>query len=297
MSSRILQQKPSFELISPQKEHSFVYRQHGYPHPLVCWHYHQEYELHLITHSSGKVFIGDYIGNFYPNSLILTGPNLPHNWITETQHNENFAQRDKIITFTDEWVQSTAAFVPEMKSINVLLQKSVCGIEFLDPQVIKKVAKLLAGIPQSSELARMSAFFQIMELLVTTDNYQLLSSESYTLQRNDRKQERVNQAVNYVFANYQQDIKLEEVAEYMNMQPNYFSKFFRLATGRRFVEFVNNLRIARACDLLAHTDIPVTDICFEVGFSNISNFNRHFHTFKGMTPSKYRGLSSVVMCG
>jgi len=297
MNSRQLQKKPSFELIGPQKEHSFIYRQHGYPHPLVCWHYHQEYELHLITHSSGTVFIGDYIGNFYPNSLILTGPNLPHNWITDAKEGEVFPQRDKVITFTDEWVSSASALVPELKSLSPLLKKAVCGVEFLDEKMIKEVAKLLEAVPKSGELSRMSVFFQIMELLVSTEDYQLLSSDHYTLERNDKKQDRVNQAVNYVFENYQNDIKLEEVAEYMCMQPNYFSKFFRQATGRRFVEFVNNLRIARACDLLAHTDVPVTNICFEVGFSNISNFNRHFHTFKGMTPSKYRGLSSVVMCG
>ncbi|NQZ30821.1 MAG: AraC family transcriptional regulator [Oceanospirillaceae bacterium] len=289
------QRKPSFELISPQQQHSFVYRQHGYPHPLVCWHYHQEYELHLITQSSGKVFIGDYIGNFYPNSLILTGPNLPHNWITETTDNESYLDRDKLITFTDQWIDSASAVIPEMKAVDDLLQKSRCGVEFLDSTVIQKVADLLGSIPQSSRLGRLSVFMQIMALLVATDDYQLLSSDSYQVKKDDKKQARVNQAVNFVFENYQQDIKLEEVAEHLGMQPTYFSKFFRRATGRKFVEFVINLRITRACDLLVNSDAPITNICFDVGFSNISNFNRHFHSYKGMTPSKYRQLSPIVM--
>lgn len=65
---------PSYELMDDHEGHSLIYRQHGFPSPLVRWHFHKEYELHLIVASSGKVFIGDYIGNFAPDTLFLTGP-------------------------------------------------------------------------------------------------------------------------------------------------------------------------------------------------------------------------------
>ena len=55
---------------------------HGFPNPLVRWHYHEEYELHLIVKTRGKVFVGDYIGHFEPGHLVMTGPRLPHNWIS-----------------------------------------------------------------------------------------------------------------------------------------------------------------------------------------------------------------------
>ena len=55
---------------------------HGIPSPLIRWHHHDEYELHLIMATSGKVFVGDYIGHFQPGHLVLTGPRVPHNWIT-----------------------------------------------------------------------------------------------------------------------------------------------------------------------------------------------------------------------
>jgi AraC-like DNA-binding protein len=46
--------------------------------------------------------------------------------------------------------------------------------------------------------------------------------------------------------------------------------------------------VSKSCELLSKSDMPVTEICFESGFSNISNFNRRFHALKGMTPSDYR---------
>src|SRR5258708_40332745 len=55
---------------------------HGYPTPLARWHYHDEYELHLIVATSGKAFVGDWIGQFQPGHLVLAGPRLPRNWIS-----------------------------------------------------------------------------------------------------------------------------------------------------------------------------------------------------------------------
>lgn len=295
MSNRTgFQADPSYELIDPQEHSSILYRQHGFPHPLVRWHYHKEYELHLITHSSGKVFVGDYIGNFYPGNLILTGPNLPHNWISQARPNENFPERDRVVTFTDEMLQSARQVFPEITALDELLQRARVGIEFQGRETIAQARTLMQEIAESDSLQRLGAFLRIMDLLAKARDYQLLSSGQYLSVSGEKQQQRVNLAVNYIFDHYSGELSLEEVAEHLGMQPTYFSKFFRQATGRRFIEFVNSLRITRACDLLAHSDLPVTDICFEVGFTNISNFNRRFQALKEMTPSDYRRLASVA---
>lgn len=290
----VRQTDPSYELINQQTHSSILYRQHGFPHPLVRWHYHKEYELHLITHSAGKVFVGDYIGNFYPNHLILTGPNLPHNWISQVDGEDSFPERDKVITFTDDFIQSARSVFPEMADLDPLLWRSRFGIEFQDGSLIREVRHLIAEMAASEGLRRLSAFFRAMSLLAESNRYQLLSSEHYLRSGGARNQHRVNQAVNYIVEHYSRNLSLEEVADYLGMQPTYFSKFFRQATGRRFVEFVNSLRVTRACDLLAHSRLSVTDICFEVGFTNISNFNRRFLALKGMTPSDYRKLAPIA---
>ena len=70
-----------------------------------------------------------------------------------------------------------------------------------------------------------------------------------------------------------------------------FSRNFQQVTGHRFVEFVNRVRIGQACSLLYSTDDQVTTICYQVGFLNLANFNRHFLKMKGMTPSEYRSTA------
>jgi AraC-like DNA-binding protein len=72
------------------------------------------------------------------------------------------------------------------------------------------------------------------------------------------------------------------------MSESGFSRQFRRATGNTFTDFVNRLRVNRACQLLMETDRYVTNICFDVGFGNVANFNRRFLEIKGMTPKEYR---------
>ena len=107
---------PSYELMDDHNGLSIIYRQHGFPCPLVRWHFHKEYELHLIVASSGKVFIGDYIGNFYPESLFLTGPNLPHNWISQVEEDEVVPKRDMLVNFTDELLEMAARYSPSSRA-------------------------------------------------------------------------------------------------------------------------------------------------------------------------------------
>ena len=60
-----------------------------------------------------------------------------------------------------------------------------------------------------------------------------------------------------------------------------------------FVQYVNRLRIESACQMLLADDANITDICFQAGFNNVSNFNRQFRAVKGMAPSEFRALQRL----
>ena len=282
---------PSYELMDDHEGLSIIYRQHGFPCPLVRWHFHKEYELHLIVASAGKVFVGDYIGNFTPYSLFLTGPNLPHNWISQVAPDEVVDKRDMLVNFTDELLENGHQVFAELRQLTPLLERSRYGIEFRDTTLIMRAAELMQAIADSRGVSRLGHFFILMELLAGCERYQLLSATTSLQLADESSVDRTNRAVDYIFAHYGRELSLEEVAEHLGMKPTYFSRVFKQATGRSFVEFVNRLRISKSCELLADGDRPVTQVCFESGFNNISNFNRRFQQLKGMTPSHYRRLA------
>ena len=104
--------------------------EHGAPHPLIRWHHHEEYELHLITSTRGNIFVGDYIGEFKPGNLVLTGPFLPHNWISDHLPEDGIPSRDISLQFADEPFRKASELLPELSQVLLLLDRAKNGIEF-----------------------------------------------------------------------------------------------------------------------------------------------------------------------
>ncbi|RMF14880.1 MAG: AraC family transcriptional regulator [Gammaproteobacteria bacterium] len=285
---------PEFEWVDQPGDASIRYLHHGFPSPLVRWHYHDEYELHLITCTHGKVFVGDYIGNFGPNSLVLVGPKLPHNWISQMRRGEQVELRDRVINFSHELVEKGEAAFPEMQRLRPFWVRARHGIEFLDEAVVREAARLMEEVAGTQGFRRLTRFWMLMDLLADCQQYRLLASSGYMPVTDEKTLSRLSRVMDYIFSHYDRELPLEEVAAQVDMTTTYFSRFFRKATGQRFIQFVNGLRISRACELLSQTDLPITEVCFQVGFNNIANFNRRFQAIRGMTPSDYRKAAQAL---
>lgn len=278
---------PDFELIVGQPRQSFRWNVHGYPHELAKWHYHPEYELHLIQRSSGKMFVGDYIGNFQPGTLVLTGPNLPHNWVSDIARGEEVKDRDMLIQFSDSVLRDLMRVCLELEEIEPLLDDARYGIEF-HAETAKLGARFLRRIGQATPTRRMLLFLELLDALNRSPERKILSSRDYAPTLDHAVSDTINKAIDFLINNLTDEIHLSDVARYCGMSDSVFSRFFKKNTGHGFVRYVNRMRINRACTLLTQTDTPVTDICFETGFNNLSNFNRQFRGFCGLTPSEYR---------
>ena len=104
----------------------------------------------------------------------------------------------------------------------------------------------------------------------------------------DATMDQISSIVNQITQDAAHSMTMAQVAAQIGMSESRFSRFFRKATGNTFVDFVNRVRINRACQLLMESDRYITHICYEVGFNNVANFNRRFLEIKGMTPSEFR---------
>jgi AraC-like DNA-binding protein len=277
--------KPEFEIVD--KVETIRYLEHGWPTALDRWHSHEEYELHLVLKTSGKAFLGDYIGQFTPGSLFLTGPNLPHNWVTEDISNEYVPLRDMLIQFNHETMTKAFEVFPELSELNHLLDAARSGIEFknFDPELAKKNLEL---IRDSQGMKRLMHFLNFLQELNEWSEKVTLSLTKLNPNLSSSSQHRINEVVNYVIDNYKNNISLVEAAKIINMSESAFSRYFMKTTGNRFSEFVSRIRLGRACVMLYESDKNISTIAFASGYNNLANFNRQFVKLKGMTPREYR---------
>ena len=167
------QASPEFEYVDPSAG-AITYLEHGYPDPRVRWHFHNEYELHYIVASSGKVFVGDYIGRFQPGHLVLTGPRLPHNWISTIESDEHYALRDMVVQFEQNIVESGAELMPEFRELLPLLEEARCGIQF--SEMGRRADYYMAAIRGSTGPMRLGYFCQFMHELAACETRKRLSS-------------------------------------------------------------------------------------------------------------------------
>ncbi len=259
---------------------------HGFPTPLARWHFHDEYELHLITATSGKAFVGDWIGPFQPGHLVLCGPRLPHNWVSLDLPDGGVAERDLVIQFLHKPIAHAAEMIPELAEAMPLLERARHGVEFFG--LSERGHAHWLGVKHSRGTQRFAAFCDFLADLARCTDYRLLSNVQMQGEDNDTEQEQINVIVDRITGDVSQPLHASDLATELGMSESRFSRFFRRATGNSFTDFVNRVRVNRACQLLMETDRLVTHICYEVGFHNVANFNRRFRDIKGMTPTEFR---------
>jgi len=262
---------------------------HGFPTPLARWHFHDEYELHLIVATSGKAFVGDWIGPFQPGHLVLCGPRLPHNWISLDLPDGGVAERDLVIQFPHQPIARAAEAIPELAQVMPLLERARHGIEFFG--LSERAHAHWLDVKRARGIRRFAAFCDFLADLAQCTDYRLLSNVQMQGEDDDTGLERINAIVDRIAGDVAKPLSAGDMAAELGMSESRFSRFFRRATGNTFTDFVNRIRVNRACQLLMETDRLVTHICYEVGFNNVANFNRRFLEIKGMTPTEFRRQS------
>lgn len=284
--------KPDLEVVQIREGESFKAWSHGYPFRTVRWHFHPEYELHIIVATNGRYFVGDFIGEFEPGNLILTGPNLPHNWVSDIPKDTSIPLRCRIIQFSEEFISRVTSAFPELLALGPLLESSRRGLRFTD-ETSRLVAPLMDEMMTAQGVRRIELFMSIAGVLSRANGAQTLASTSYLPDPSGYMSAGINKALAYIREHLTAPFSEADLAEIAGQSTSAFSRAFRRHTGMSLVQYVKRLRVNLACQILMSDEqASITDICFEVGFNNLSNFNRQFLAEKGMPPSQFRRLLS-----
>ncbi len=261
-----------------------------FPHFTFPWHFHPEYELVYVIKSFGKRFVGDHIDDFSDGDLVLLGSNLPHFWKNDDvffQGDPQYKVNAIVIHFPADFFKQQIENYPEFLKIKELLQRSARGIRFHEP-IAKSVGKKLEKLLKSKGLERTLDFVKILDKLARTKDYKILSSGNYNAELQNLSSSRIDKVLHIINSNYREDLKLETVANHAGMNKTAFCRFFKEKTGKSFSEFLIEMRIGYACKLLIEAQLSVSQICFESGFNNLSNFNRQFKKQTLFTPVHYK---------
>jgi AraC-like DNA-binding protein len=287
---RTSEARPRFEQVLTAENETFLWRIDDYPWARSVWNFHPEFEIHLIRKSTGTVFIGDYIGEFSPGHLTIVGGGLPHNWVSHIRTGEIVSARDLVVQFDPEKLKKASTYLPEIAALEKFLELALRGILFRG-DTARIGADALEAMGHARGLDRLNQFLQLLELLATANSYQVLSSPEFSPDLNSSALDIMQRCSSYICDHMTSDLSLSDVAKVAGMTESTFSRFFQKNSGRSFTDYLTELRIGRACRLLAETQQPVSGICYEVGYLNLSNFNRNFLKRRGMTPSQYRDLA------
>ena len=250
------------------------------------WHFHHEYELVLITKSTGTALIGDNVSSYGENDLYFTGVNLPHTWICDKSYNAAEAEAF-VLHFKPELFSKSLIEQPEFVLLRQLLQKSKLGIRFSKKTEIK-IRPLFEQLLKSEGIDRMILILKILDYCSKDKNYTPLASEGFASAFVRTSDEKLQKIIAFIENNYHRKINLNEIANLANMQSNAFCRYFKRKTNCSLFDFINKVRVGHACRLLLKGDLSVQEIRHLSGFHSTSNFIKQFRLKTGKTPKEYR---------
>lgn len=275
--------KLQYESIQPDSGSSFRILLTPNLNDIFFWHFHPEIEIVYVEAEKGTRHIAEHISSYEESDLALIGSYIPH-------LNFDYGVRTRVETVVvqlrENFFQDGLEHFPELKNIIDLFDRAKTGIAFTGN------TKKLAGerLKKLSSLDKFSQFFellQIFQFLSNSDEYINLKVRPITNQAIIKNQDRILQIYKYVDENFKEKINTNTIAHLVNLSVPAFCRYFKKATKLTYTDFVNQYRITQAKKLLLQNK-NISEACFNVGFENLSYFNRAFKKITGESPSTFK---------
>lgn len=251
-------------------------------------HNHSVYELNFVENAKGvRRIVGDsqeVIGDY--DLCLITSPDLEHVWEQNECHSDDI--REITVQFDFSMSDETLFGRNPYASITRMMQEAKRGLSF-PLQAIMKVYGMLDTLSSVKDgFYAVQQFLTILYELSRCEKARTLASSSYAKVTVEDDSRRILKVKNFISKNYMDELRLPELASLAGMSSSAFSRFFKLHTGRNISEYIIDLRLGYAARMLVDTAKSISEIGFDCGFNNLSNFNRIFKKKKGCSPSEFR---------
>ncbi|MBR5039203.1 MAG: helix-turn-helix domain-containing protein [Prevotella sp.] len=251
-------------------------------------HNHEVFELNFVEHAAGvRRIIGDsseVIGEY--DLVLITSPQLEHVWEQNTCTSEDI--REITIQFDFGMVEDSIFGRNPFLSIRKMMNEARKGLCF-PLSAIMSVYKQLDTLSSINDgFYAVMQFMTILYELSRCEGARTLASSSFAKIAVEDSSRRIFKVKNFINENYMDELRLAQMAEIAGMSASAFSRFFKQHTGRNLSDYIIDIRLGYATRKLVDTSRSISEISFECGFNNLSNFNRIFKKKKGCSPSEFR---------
>lgn len=281
--------KTSEESFRLQEDHE----SHFYDH----LHQHPEVQLTQILSSEGKVIVGDFIGTFKAGDIFLIGPNLPHVFRNDSKYYTSLhdGQAHSLTVFF-EWQTFGDKFLslPELTHLQEFSKLSQRGL-FVQEPVKTRISRLMKLLFKKTGMDRMITLLKILSVLSEYKHVEPLASSGTYNEFDEIDGKKLADIYRFTMNEYHRKISLDEVASIAHMTTNSFCRYFKKRTRKSYIDFLTEIRLGQAKKLLQQKNLSISQISIEVGFNNLSNFNRKFREMCSITPTEFRKIQENKM--
>ena len=251
-------------------------------------HNHEVYELNYVEHASGvRRIVGDsqeVIGEY--DLCLITSPDLEHVWEQYQCTSDDI--REITIQFDFSLGENTLFGRNPFASITRMMNEARKGLCFPLSAIMKVYGLLDSLSVVTYGFYAVTQFLTILYELSQCEGARTLATTSYAKVAVEDDSRRILKVKDFISKNYMDDLRLPALADMAGMSPSAFSRFFKMHTSRNLSDYIIDIRLGYASRMLVDTVKSISEICYDCGFNNLSNFNRIFKKKKGCSPSDFR---------
>ncbi len=253
-------------------------------------HFHDYYEIFYLLEGKRRYFINHTLYDVLPHELILVNKgdvhlSKPLDDPAQPATGNKYARF--LITFSDDFLDSLGSAFDRDFMMKIFNQKKIRIPETMQNSFSMLLHKMHNRIGNDDEYSQYICKLTMIELLVTLNN--ISEKNVHTLMDNlTVYEDRIQEVCHYICNYYNEPITLEQMAKIAYMSPTYFSKKFKRVTGFGLKEYLNNIRIRMATNLLMETQYSITEIAAYCGYNDSNYFGDVFKKIVGVSPIKYR---------
>lgn len=261
-----------------------------HPDQQIGLHRQQSWELSYIIHGSGVRTLGSVHEPFSSSDAVLIAPEVSHQWLFDSQDTDESGNIENItISFPRDMLHQLAEIIPEYVPLASWYDSIGTALVFAKPES-EVIGDALLQMQSQPHHLRIAQLLQVLSDIFEHHHLTPLAGSPSIGQFSTKasSDSRIQKIEVFLACNYQRKVNLEDLASHVGLNRSSLCTYFKQRMGKTIMQYLIDLRLTIAKQLLESDDLSIAQCCYKSGFNDIPHFNRTFKRSMGITPNEYR---------